>query len=385
MILKNVFEGSNLTKYIGIEKTLRTMGQDIKKYRNKDSDRLREESGKSKAIADSIIREGRPHDCMKDPKYVKARLRERAFAYLANHKDLLESSVDLVPGVTYYSNIRKSGDKVVGYRCTYLGKDRHDVLEWVPFTDSVRKMKIVEVLAHGSDTDFVILYADLADGKPASAAGSFVLEHLTESSQKAMDTMARYCDTRWEGNWPWELNAPKKFRDIIKENRKMRKDRLLEMRKQFSRLHTEIFEGEVEQSEVILKGREIAQDILDMIHRLGKISAEAMTSLKDQTRTAYGEDMARSLEQISNEHVGHAVDALSELKAAMEKKTVEMKDMLGQDPLGSDLDSIDNMYGGDGDEADLGDEDGLGDGDIDDLDVPDELDGGDEAGERDKK
>lgn len=297
--------------------------------------------------------------CVQDRSYVRARIKESALRALADRRKALNDSVKLVDGFTYYDRVKTEHGVVSGLRCTYLGEGRKSAVCWSKFSDSLRKLKVMEVLAHGSDEDFCRIYVDLSDGRTDVAAKKFVLEHVTGSSEKALDEMEAYCDSRWEGPWPWQVRAPRKFRDIVRENEEMNKARILEMRTEYEGIRSSLYEGEVEQTQVIIKGREVVDNIADMITKLGKITAEAMTTLKDEVRSAYGEQIARDLEQTSNEHVGAAVDALSALKSSMEDKVKEMEEQIGSDPLSSDLDDLDDMYSGD---EEMGGDDDLGAG-----------------------
>jgi hypothetical protein len=295
-----------------------------------DADRLSEEISKLDQSARKIVESSAFMTWMKDPAYGRAKLLSEALAALREYKEERDSRVQLREGMTYYV-ARKIGSRIVGQRLTYMGEGRHS--SWVPFDQSARKLKIMEVLRHGSDEDFSQLYHVLADGRPLEAGAGFCEEHLVESSEAAMRAMEAYCDSRWEGPWPWELPAPKKLKDQIKENRMMRQQLLAEARGRFNRIYQEVMEGEVEKAQVILAGRDIVTKIDGMIQDLGKLSAEMMTTFKDQARTEYGEAAAQQLEGSSNQKIGAAIDALGDLKSAIDTQLSNMEGgIAGQPP-----------------------------------------------------
>ena len=396
MIFNNVLQSSPADKFRKLEKVLMKEAKvDLSKYKSMDSDQLNAEIHRLEERS-KVMRRQIPYGrLMRDRGYGRVKMMSEALSLLAEHVSAKEASTKLYPGMTYYRNCKRVGSMVYGERCTYLGEDREDIISWCGFADSVRKLKILESLRYGSDEQFSHIYFKLANGRSLDSMNGFIVEHLVESTEPAMIAMEKYCDSIWEGPWPWEVKAPKKIRDIMEDNERMRNAKIRQIRESFNDVMIELTEGEVEQSQVIISARDVIDRIDDMIHKLGKISAEAMTELKDKVRTEYGDSLAKDLENATNEGVGGSVDALSKLKEAIRQEIKKMEEQLGHDPLQNNLDDIDAEF----DDDDMEDHDGgkigkdLGDlespDDLDDVDMDDmddvDMDDDDDEGEREKK
>ncbi len=305
----------------------------------------------------------------------------------------------LVHGMTYYRSV-KDGSVLTGERCTYL---EGRAAAWSKFSMPRAVAKAVEVMRHGGDDDFRRIRYLMADG------GGFSDGHLkaiAESTPGALAKIEEYCDERWEGAWPWQAEAPSKLRTIMAEEARNRMDRLAKERKAFDLFVAALNESDVDKSEVIIDGREIADKIADMIESLGRISAEIMTSFKDKLRTHFGPEASNALNQIFNDKVSTAVDSLSDLRDAVGNKLDQLEsgggiggmggtDMgMGTDPMGGAPGGIDSGVPTDphAAAAGLGDEGGddMGGDDASHTDgeageLPELGDDDDEAGEREKK
>lgn len=334
MLLRTITESTPLERFRNVEKVLTKIGGSVAQYKNFDADRLTGAIRLEEQRANGLMRTGNFHSCMQDPEYGKARLTVDALKALREYKIERDGAVELIEGLTYYRGIAKQEARgrtyVAGERCTYLGEDRP--AEWVAFCDSERKLKVLEMLRHGSDSDFTTMYLTMADGRPIDAQNGFVVEHLTESTDEALDLMEEYSDSRWTGPWPWDMGAPKKLRDRIKGERQMRNSRIVEMRNRFREVYRELMEGEIEQAKVIEAGREFAEEVQGMIEDLGKASGEILVNLRDKTRTEFGEESAHQLEQSCSAQIGIAVDALSALRTAVEKQMETLEHSIGQQP-----------------------------------------------------
>lgn len=395
MILKDFFRGSAHDNYQGIKNSLTEMGFEVSRLERMNAFQLAEIETRLTKRANDILRESKNHEVVKNKTYVASRMTAKAAQYLREVKLREDDEAPLIEGMTYYRDTVRHNGMVSGYRVTYLGEDRRESHNWSRYKESEAKMKIMEVLRYGDDEDFRTLYVEMANGRSGDSTIRFNPAHITESTKDVIKEMAAYCDSRWEGSWPWETTTvPSSLQNIIKENAIMRSSRLQELRESFNHEYVRLFEGEVEQSEVVLKGREIIEDITRMIHNLGKISAEAMTSLKDEARSAFGDALAKELESISGEYVTDAVDSLGALKSAVEEKIKHMEENIGVDPVAHDLDDIDSAFGGDEFGDDIGTDlpDDFEDGDLDGEpgeesdELSDMIDFDDEdTGERDKK
>jgi len=252
----------------------------------------------------------------KDQRYSMTLLEIAATKSLLQEKIQEANERNLIVGMTYYAYVKKiSSNRMSGFRTTYLGEGR--CAAWSKFSGDVRVLKALEVMKHGSDADFAKLYYIMADGKPNSATRKITLEHITRSSEHSRREMGRYCDSKWEGPWPWEAPVPLKLKRIIEMNNRNRK--LLLARKQFNEKLRNVFEGEVERSEVLVGGRDMTAKITGMIHDLGKLSAQLMAEFKDKVRTTFGDDAVKGLNDIYSDKINCAVDTLSDLKSSVEK------------------------------------------------------------------
>lgn len=384
----------NLDRFERINSRLNRMGLNLSNKKDEPYEKLFFEANVIEVEADNQLKTAKFNESIKNPSYGRKRLMVEALRCLAEHKKNLEDNEPLIEGVTYYKDIKNVNGIISGNRCTYLGEQRRDSHNWVEFKESARKLKILETLRIGTDEDFSHLYFDLADGKPFVSNSGFYAEHITESSQKALRKMEKYCDDRWEGAWPWESVTPTELKHIIEENTQMRNERIATIRKEFERTMVELTEGEVEKTEVIIATKEIADKITNMIQQLGRISAETLTTLKDKIRTEFGEDAAHRLEKLSNEKIGNAVDILSELRQAF-KDDLDGGD--GGDDEGENTDDLEgdsfsdsiakdiNGMGSDDDDEDE-DEDSDDEDSDDDEDMDVDLgDFEDEDSEREKR
>ena len=163
----------------------------------------------------------------------------------------------------------------------------------------------------------------MADGRP-DALGSISVEHITESSDGALEVMESYCDANWAGPWAWDLPFPYKLRDLIEDNLKMRITKIEEMKGRFNQLISQLNEGDMDQFEVVMAAKEMTKKIQSMIEDLGKISGEGLLTLKDNTRSAYGDEAASQLDQIQ-QPLNQAADTLSQLRAQMESAVEQLE------------------------------------------------------------
>jgi hypothetical protein len=330
MLLRTLAEDTPLGRFRKIERTLHEMGGSIDDYKRLDTDRLAEAIGDAREKLREQMRSVPFHSFMADPGYGRSRLKLDALIALREFKMQRDGAEDVVVGMTYYRNVREvpgEAGMLAGERCTYLGESSPKI--WVPFFESARKLKIMEMLRHGTDEDFRKMYLDLADGRPIDAPVRFVAEHITGSSDGALSLMEQYADSRWDGPWPWQTTAPKRLRDMIRGEQDMRSQRLAEMRGRFDRLHARLMEGEIETAQAIMAVQDFVEDVDSMIQNLAKASGEILVNMRDQARMALGDDSAKSLEMTAQEHIGVAVDALSTLKAAMSQQLDQLKANVG--------------------------------------------------------
>lgn len=273
---------------------------------------------------------------LSDPKFVETKVLHEALETLHQLKEDRESREVLVPGYTYYKATKQFGSNLVGYRC-YIGEGvKH---HWVEFTTQLPVAKALEVIRHGRDEDFRRIYVEMADGR-LDGVRKIQIEHITESSKGALKLIEAYCDSRWEGAWPWETRAPSKLHTKIEERKEMREMRLTEMRGHFNALLTRLNEGEMDKYEVISQLKEMSNKIQSMIEDLGRIAGEGLLTMKDQARVTMGDRAAAEVEKALSQPVQQAADVLSQLHVTLENavKSLSSGQAVGGVP-GADADA----------------------------------------------
>ncbi len=271
---------------------------------------------------------------LNDPKFVETKVLHEALETIQQMKEDRESREVLVPGFTYYKATKQFGSNLVGFRC-YIseGKKPH----WVEFTASVPVAKALEVIRHGRDEDFRRIYVEMADGR-LDGLRKIQVEHITKSSKTALKLIEAYCDSRWEGAWPWEMKAPSKLHTKIEERKEMREMLLKEMRGRFNSLLTRLNEGEMDKFEVISQLQEMSNKIQSMIQDLGRIAGEGLLTVKDQARVTMGDQAAAEVEKALTAPVQQAADVLSQLHVTLENAVKSLSGQGGADPaMGGDM------------------------------------------------
>ena len=255
-----------------------------------------------------------------DPQFVQIKMLQDGLQNLREYREILEESEILVPGFTYYNGVRQFGKRVEGKVCTYLGENRP--ANWINFIDSSPILKTLEVLRHGNVGDFRRLYVEIADGR-ADGLENVSLQHITESTDRALLTMEAYCDARWEGPWPWEVPSPYRIGRIIEENKQMRQQTLTEMHEILNQILREFDEGGQEQFEIISMVRNMSENVQAMIEKFAKLAGDAMINLRAMVMTRSGDEGAMKVEHGLTQAVNNCADALARLK-------VQLDDLTGQ-------------------------------------------------------
>lgn len=321
--------------------------------------------------------------------FVELQLTKEAIGFLKEHKEEVRESETLVPGFVYYRHVKQFGNDLKGSRC-YFRESANPM--WVPWQMDVRLAKAFEVLRFGAEEDFRNIYVERANGR-LDALNKVSIEHLTESDSDALNEIAEYCDTRWQGAWPWEVPSPYSLRESIEERNEMNLQTVNEMQTQFNSILTRLNEEEMDKYAAIAAAEEMASTIEKMVQQIARLGGEGIITLKDQLRVTMGDDAAAQIEDTFLEPVRNAADALSMLRATIMKTVESLKgadsaggmaagavagDALDADPLGDGTDELGSPMDAMGDDplADEGDE--LA-GDLADA----SLDGGD--GERPMK
>jgi len=383
MFFNAVIQQEPLERYRILETKLEAMGRNINKFRTKSTPILKETiSVLENRIANKRFDTGFM-DFMEDDSYVKDIYTRDALSCLLEFKSGRDSSVVLIPGMTYYFAICEGTPKrVVGKRCFYISESK---AYWAPVNEDVRVLKAMEVMQWGNDDQFRKVYFELADGRLFESTTELMLEHITESSNKALNQIAAYCDTIWEGAWPWSVTAPMKLKTAIKENTTMTKRNVQEFRKEFTSLVRKLNEGEIERSAVITKMQGYIEDIDNMLEKLGRVAGNLLTDVRETVRTEFGDTAATDIEDLVQQHIKAAADELAKLKTSWTEKleTLLNGGQGDQEPDEFDADPEAGMGDDMGDEGEFDDPEMMGDEDL--MGDPDLGDDMDDEDERDKK
>jgi hypothetical protein len=333
---------------------------DLRQYKNMTPRALGEELEILDDVERTMLHEQTYGSWLSDDKYVEHRLLKEAITFLKDYKNERREEEVLVPGYTYYRQVKQFGSNLSGHRCYFREGANAD---WAPFNQPVAAMKAFEVLRHGSNDDFRTIYIEMADGR-LNSLQKVSLEHLTESSKDALESIEKYCDGRWTGPWTWEIPSPYTLRENIEERNQMRHQPVSEMQGQFEQLLVKLNEADMDKYEVIASAEEMSSTIEKMVQQIARLGGEGIIVLKDQIRVAMGDEAAEQIEDKFVEPVRAAADALSKLRATIDSSVQKLKagDLggdemgggLGGDELGGGLGSPEDALGG-GLDDELGD------------------------------
>jgi len=270
---------------------------------------------------------------------VRIKLLQDGLASLREHREITEETEVLVPGFTYYDNVCQFGRHIEGQICTYLGEGRP--ANWINFIDSTPIMKALEVVRRGDASDFRRVYVEMANGR-ADALSNVSIEHITESTDEALLEIEAYCDTRWEGPWPWEVAAPFRLGRLIEERKQMREQTLVEMQQILVNLLEFQDTGGQEQFEIVSMARNMSENMQAMIEKLAKLTGDGIINLKAMVMTKMGDEAAMKVEHGITQPLNQCADAMARLKANLDALVNEL-----QNHVPSDLDQTGGMPGAD--------------------------------------
>ncbi len=317
-----------------------------------------------------------------DPKFVQIKMLQDGLQNLREHREILEENEFLVPGFTYYNDVRQFDRRVEGQTCTYLGEG--NPMNWINFIDSSPIMKALEVVRHGDVGDFRRLYVEIANGRPDGLA-NVSIEHITESTDQALLQMESYCDARWEGPWPWEVPSPYLIGRIIEENKQMRQQSLLEMHEILNRMLQEMDDNGQAHYEIISMARGMSENVQGMIEKLAKITGDAIINLKAMAMATLGDSAAMKVEHGITQPLNQCADAMARLKANLDNLVNELEnhqpdelDQMGMDASQMGGDPTGGAMGGTDPNTDPNaiDQNAMGDGTTPQPGIPNEVPGG---------
>ncbi len=312
-----------------LERDLKLVDVDLTRFKSMTPRQLTKVIESLQARERRVIQETSYASWLSDDAFGINKMLQEALEFLREYKIEKQSQEVLVPGFSYYRGIKQFGDTLQGKRCFFSESTQDNWIEW----DCKKSIaKAMELLNNGTSEDFRRIYVEMADGRP-DALTNVSLEHITESTDSALNEIEKYCDSRWEGAWPWDIPSPYTLRNIIEDNREMRFSQIEEMKGRFETLLRKVNEGEMDKFEVVLAAKEIASKIQGMIEDLGKISGEGLLTLKDNTRSALGDEAASQLDALS-EPINAAADTLSQLRAQMESAVTNLEGSTGAGDVG---------------------------------------------------
>ena len=304
-----------------VERDLRLVSDiDLKKFKAMTPRQLEAAIAQLKTAERRVISEESYGSWLSSDKFAESKMMVDALGILKEYKLDKLAGETLVPGYIYYRGVKQFGSLLEGQRCIV---DQNHQPEWQKWSVESAVAKAIEVLQYGTEADFRNIYIEAADGR-ADALENVTLEHLTKSSQGALKMIESYCDRRWDGPWAWELPSPYKLRNLIEDNRDMKKSAVAEMQDRFSTIIRQLNEGEMDKFEVVLAAKEMTKKIQGMIEDLGKLSGEGLLTLKDNARSAFGDQSTANIEQIQ-EPINQAADILSQLRASMESVVEQLE------------------------------------------------------------
>lgn len=303
---------------------------------------------------------------LKSENYVRETLVAEALSTLIEQKTEKMRGERLIAGATYYRDVARFGNVLEGKYCIYLGEN---FTGWMPFRETAAISKAMQVLRFGTQDDFREIYVGLADGRP-DALNEVSLSHITNSSPRALKLIEAYCDSRWTGPWPWEINAPERLKLIIETRKGTNMNNILQMQRRFARILREFDEGGMDKYAMVSAAQDMMSQVDSMISNLGKLSSSGIEVMA-QAKAAGDDGAVEPMQAALGEPLNNAVTALTDLKAALTQATSEITG--GAPAMDSGMDDM----GGDDMGGDLGSPmDAMGDDPMDDLEI-----GGDE-GER---
>lgn len=285
-----------------------------------------------------IIDESPYGSWLEDTTFMQIKMLQDGLSNLREHIEILEETESVVAGFTYYNNVRRFGSRVEGQTCTYLGEGRP--ANWINFIDTLPIMKALEVVKHGGTDDFRRIYVEIANGRP-DALRNISIEHITESTDKALREMEAYCDARWEGPWSWEIQPPYTINRIIEEHRQMRQQSLTEMHHVLNQMLREFDDGGQEQYDIISTTRTMSETVQSMIEKFAKLAGDALINLKAMVLTKIGDEAAMKVEHGLTASVNQAADSLARLKVDIDAL---VSDLTNHQP--TDFGDMNNMGGG---------------------------------------
>lgn len=270
-------------------------------------DRLRD---KNRDLTESLAN----RTWLMDPNYLYRKLLIEGLEIVRDLREDEEDREELHEGMVYYADTAQFGDVMKGKRCYFV--EGHDPI-WVKFSEKVAVQKALDVLRFGTKEDFRVIYMEAADGRP-DALQQIDIRHIRESSDEALAQIEAYCDSRWDGPWPWEKRTSLKLQSQIEEAMMVRKQSITEMQHKLERAIVALHEEALDKYEVVTAITEIIDQVDKMIQSLGKLSSSSIEATAS-ARALVGDEVGSQIEQAVNPVLTQAAQDLSNLKASLEQ------------------------------------------------------------------
>jgi hypothetical protein len=259
-----------------------------------------------------------------DPNYMYRKLFIEGLEIVRDLREEQEEQEQLQPGMMYYAEAMQFGPLLKGKRCFFV-EGRQPC--WISFSEKTAVQKALEVLRFGSDDDFRKIYVEQADGRP-DALLNVDIRHIRESSPAALAQIEAYCDSRWDGPWPWEKRTSLKLQSQIEESEMDRKQHITEMHTQMERAIRSLYEEALDKYEVVMAITEIIDQVDKMIQSLGKLSSSSIEATAS-ARALVGDQVGQQIEGAVAPVLTQAAQSLSGLKAELEHAKSQVEQSTG--------------------------------------------------------
>lgn len=134
----------------------------------------------------------------------------------------------------------------------------------------------------------------------------------------------------------------------------------------------QLLEGEIEQAEVIIASKGFAQDLQDMIEKVGRLMNEDLGPVVDQMREAFGNDVSVNFGEMMSSQLQAVIEELRSSKDKIDSSVEAIA--TGQVPdLSNDMDTAGDVDSLGAEDTDTDGMDGMDGMDVD-LEMGDELD-----------
>jgi len=310
--------------------------------------KLREDQQRTKRVAQY-------GSWLNDPKYMARVVMIEGIKVALEIRKAREAAEQLIEGQCVYQDVMEINNNLVGKRAIVTESGPS---VWVDFKEALPVQKAIEVIRFGSPEDFHRIYVETANGR-ADALETITIQHLRESTADALDEIEKYCDSRWDGVWPWEARTPYRVETMIEEQTNMRIAEMAMMQGRFNSIMKKLNEDDMSKYELITAVTDMEDSVDSMVSGVAKLSAAGIEA-SAKASTSIGAETGAEIEQAWQTAVNQAAQALTSVKAQLGQIRAKVQASTSKD--GMDMDGMD-----DGMSPDQAMGDPMGDPAIDDL------------------